>query len=636
LPDALAAQAEEAEEKEKEEPLIAAEVGTAEAEEAPRSPERRIRAAARGSRVPEYLRRGVGLSRRGKALVVAGFLVLIAIAVLLMNGPGDNNSLLGRLLAWRQSGEVEGTGSDVSGPSQNAAPTAAPGEGAEAGSTSEPLNPAEPSGESAQPVFAPAADGKATQAGKSAPPSGPLAKPSRAEERTSPKEPQAEQGVASGPKPQPPTGTTPAESGAVPDAVGAEPGKSVGSKVGPRPGRSSGEQVGRVVSAKQLLLRLNAKTGVWQRLADETIVNGDDQLIGLPAFRPRMALGGRVSLELVDATSLALLAPVEKGPHGIAVEFGWILAKAEDAAGASLRVVAGDHSGVCQFADANSVVAIEVSRAEGGGGDPETQPGPLVTDLYVTSGKVLWRDERGGKEIKLSAPVRLSVSEQPLEAVALQQMPRWVSGEAASPLDQRAASVLEREVMLGRPVWQALRELTAHRQREVRWLAMRSLSLVEDYQKLLDALADSDQYRFWGDHIDQLRWAVFRGPQSAAKVRTAMEQQYGPQGVALYEMLWKYRPDTLQPEDVNHLVNFLGHDVLPFRILSFWNLKNLYHNRTLYYRPDDTAIKRQPAIQKWRELLKVSPTPRTGAPPQPEPPPRGSPGAGIPSDGDSK
>ncbi len=607
LPDALAM------EREGEEPLPPVEGAAEEPEElehAPR-PKRRARAAPHKARVPgylrEYSRKGTGVARWTKGVVV-GLLLLVVLGAFLVSGSGDGDNLLSRILSWRQSEEGGDAASDVPDRPETVVPPAAPAEGAGAGSPPEPSKPAGPSGETAQSTSLPAPNGKAAEAGKPAPAPSPTAKPSPAVSAV----------------PQQPPEATAADASAAPDVAGPEAGKSAGSKAGPPPARSAAEPAGLMVSTKELLLRLHPKTGVWQRVGDETSVFANDRLMSLPAFRPRLALGGRTSLALVDATALTLLPPAGNGPSGIAVEFGRVWAKADDAAGSSLRIVVGERSGVCQFADADSVVAIEVGRTEAGG-DPETQPGPLVADLYVTSGGIAWRDDRGGKVIKVNAPRRLSVSEQPLEPVLLQQLPRWVSGETASPLDQRAAAVLEREVMLGRSVILVLRESISHRQREVRWLAMRNLALVEDYQPLLAALEDPEQSRFWSDHVEQLHSAVFRGPQSAANVRTAMERHYGLQGVALYEMLWKYRPNTLQPEDVNHLVDFLGHDGLPFRILGFWNLKNLYQNRMLGYRPDDPAAKRQIAVQKWRELLKTSPTLRSGAPSPPESPPRPSP-----------
>jgi len=605
LPTALATQTEEEEAWGTGETASEAEE-EAEAE-AERPPERHAKRSARQSRIPEYLRAGRGIGVWGRVFIAVGVLVLIVLAAFWMSGLGDGDNLLARLLSWRETDVGDESPSDTS-----AAPEPAAGPGESSPSITPPPAPKGREGEPGNLPSSPEPERSSGEAGGATKMS-------------------AETGTTSGAATQPPIGQAPGNAAKTPEGAPVEPGKSpqptaiAPARPPAEPSQPSGEEmVGLVASTRQLVLRLNAKSHVWQRLADETPVYAGDRLLALPAFRPQLVLAGRVTLELVDATSLTLLPPVGKGPPGTAMELGRILARGEQAGGASLRVVVGDRSGVCRFADADSVVALEVSRAEASG-DPETQPGPLVADLYVTSGKAIWREEQGGKEIELKASVRLTLSEQPLEPVVLQQQPRWVSGEVASALDQRAAGVLDREVMLGRSVMVALRELTLHRQREVRWLAMRCLSLVEDYEPLLGGLEDMEQYRFWSDYVDQLRAAIFRGPQAAAKVRTAMEQRYGPEGVALYEMLWKYRPDTLQAEDVNRLVDFLGNDSLPFRILSFWNLKNLYHNRTLYYRPDDPVIRRQAAIQKWRELLKASPAPRNSPAPLLEPTPQAKP-----------
>jgi len=595
LPDALAAQSEELESG-VEESSVVEETTAAPVPPPPPPPPQRRRASRRPpyARPPRVLGRGRStLPGWTKGLIAVGLVLVGVLAWIWMAGSGGGDGALSWMLAWRTSNEAESPADAIDSSNQVPAPTPlGPQPAADAPSTKSPEAKPAPAMPKPDGGLAPE---EMPGSGENAVPRGPPPKPS-AEKVPSP--------------PPPPAAGTPDSSSGPP--VPAKPAAKPAGGVA----KSDAEPMGLFVSGKEVLLRMNPKTGVWQRVANEASVFANDRFISLPAFRPRLALAGRTTLELVNATAISLLGPEGAKPAGIALEFGQLLAKADDAAGASLRLVVGDHSGTCRFADADSIVAVEASRARAVG-DPETQPGPIAASLYVMSGKVAWHDDLSGKAVQLSAGNRLGLTEMPLEPATAAQTPRWVSGEQASPLDQRAAAVLEREAVLGRPIILVLRELVGHRQREVRWLAMRSLALVEDYQPLLAALEDPEQFRFWADQVEQLQAAVFRGPQSAASVRVAMERLYGPQGVSLYEMLWKYRADTLQPDDVNHLVDFLAHDLLPFRILGFWNLKNLYQNRMLGYRPDDPAPKRQAALQKWRELLRTSPPGRGGPAPTP-------------------
>lgn len=565
-------------------------------------PERGPRRTSRRSRVPEYLRASRGIGRWGWAFAALGLLVLVALALLWIDGSAESDNVLARLLPWLQTEEEQEASIPEATPETRLPPGATPPDVKE----SIPIEAQAPAPEAGEP---PRADGSSIPAEGMGGESGKLSSPAE------PQRPPSETPLPpDSPKEAVPAGPTATQQAkghpqreAEPDAAEGT-GSQTSGMVSPQ--GASEEIVGVVVSSTEVLLRQNPRNNVWLRLAGEASLLAGDHLLTLPAFRPQLALGGQVTLQLVGGTSLVPLSTAGRVPPGIDVQFGRILARAEKTKGATLRVKIGDRSWLCRFADPDSVVAIEVARTEASG-DPETQPGPLIADVYVTSGSVVWQGGSAGKEIELKAPVRLTLLDRPVEPVVLQQVPRWVSGETSSALDQRAAAVLEREVVLGRSAMLALRELTTHRQREVRWLATRGLSLVEDYEPLLAALEDIDQVRYWSDYTDELRAAIFRNPQGAAKVRTTMEQHYGPQGAAIYEMFWRYRPDTLRPEDVNRLVDFLGNDSLPFRILSFWNLKSLYHNRTLYYRPEDPPARRQAAVQKWRELLKTSPTPRS-------------------------
>jgi hypothetical protein len=144
------------------------------------------------------------------------------------------------------------------------------------------------------------------------------------------------------------------------------------------------------------------------------------------------------------------------------------------------------------------------------------------------------------------------------------------------------------------------------------------LAYVGDFEPLVNALNSNDpeQKLLWPDYIDELRAAVIRSPQTAGQVRAAMETRLGSEpGANLYEMLWRYRPGMLKPEDAPRLVKFLDEETLAIRVLSFWNLKNLSrdpnressHGLTFSYRPEDSPTRRQAAIQRWGAYVRNNP-----------------------------
>jgi len=610
LPQVLSDQAKERE-------ALASEAETAEA-----PPERRaaveteIGPQVPHSRVPEYLRRPPRSRRFATLLLSVAVLALIGVVAVLVNGVERTQQLVAHWLTGDQKGTTAyapvlpagGQGPEAA-PAESAASVPVAAASPDVQREPGPSGQTAPAKKTAGPPPLPTPGGP--EAPKAAKPAETIAEKGRPEAKGMPeKKATAKAGDAAGPDAPPPSQPAPAHAAAKPASDPGAPAKAPGAGVGE--GAAAVQEVGRVASANQVLLRRSQKE-VWLRVPDQAVLSANDRLVSLPAYRPRLSLTGGVSLQLVDAVDLTVLAPEPGGRPGVRVEFGRLLARADGAAGARLRVAVGDRSHGCQFADPDSAIAVEVLREEQSGSDPETEPAPLVAYVYVLTGKVLWQEQPTGTEVKAEAPVRLTVGGPTLQQAAIQQLPAWVSGDTSSPLDQRAAQVLERDLMFARSAVIELRALSSHRQREVRWLALRSLSLLEDYELLLNALGDVDQSRSWVDFIEQLRAAVFRSPHCAAKVRATMEQRFGASGAALYEMLWRYRPDTLQPEDAARLVEFLNHDELAFRVLSFWNLRNIA-NRTLYYRPEDPPAKRQTGAQKWKDLLKTTPTLRTSAP----------------------
>jgi hypothetical protein len=365
----------------------------------------------------------------------------------------------------------------------------------------------------------------------------------------------------------------------------------------------------------QVALRIEPRDGQGYRLSDLRLLQPGDAVVSLPGFRPEFMLPGKLRVTLIDGSAMTLLPPGADGFVGIALERGRLLARPESPEGASFYFRAQETVGRVTLWE-ESIAAIEVARAENPGVDPETQPGPLVADLYVLTGKASWRLANDPKARELKAPVRLSLSDRPGELAPLQQRPRWTDEDSVDPLEQRAAVAFERGLPPDKPVGLRLRELADHRQKEVRWLAHRSMALTGDVEPLVEALNSVEQRLAWSDFIAELRAMVAAGPQSAAAVRTAMEKVYGPRGADLYPLLWKYGPQPPSGESLSELIGALEHSVLAFRVLAFWNLKTLT-GQTYSYHPEDTPQRRQAALQRWRDRTSVKPPAKPSAKPRP-------------------
>ncbi len=124
------------------------------------------------------------------------------------------------------------------------------------------------------------------------------------------------------------------------------------------------------------------------------------------------------------------------------------------------------------------------------------------------------------------------------------------------------------------------------------------------------ALLDDPEERLgWADYVQRLRAAVFRDPATAARVRSEMERQHGPQGANLYEMLWGYGPRELNKEEAARLIGYLEHQTLAFRVLSFTTLYEIT-GLGFFYHPEDTAADRRRSIQRWKDRFKEGVKPK--------------------------
>ena len=637
------------------------------AESAPESPRQAVKpapepvAAPLATSPPRWRRDQTKPPGWRRTAAAVALVVVSAVLVLAMTGQLDPGSFLGDLVGFRGAGELvartpESTGpnrwpgeseANVGGPTEaespEAGPTAAKTDGAE-GPASDvlPTTPAAhgtelaKSGPEGPPATVPggmvdqvdpsetAPEGRAPPEGQGepappgeAPPVEPrpqdLAGREPGVSATVPGvgmgiEPRSEPappipaGSASPPLAQPPVADA-AETDRPPMQPADQPDAQPRTEPAPARAPLPPEVIGQFDSPLQVLLVFEADPGTWRRLQDLASLTAQTSYLSLPTYRPMLRLVDQTQVWLIDGTRIELLPADQTGTVGLLVEQGRLVIDAPQKPGSRLRLQVGDRSGTIAFEAPGSRLAIEVFRASTSGADPETQPGALTANLYATSGSVSWQEGAGSEPVLVDAPVRLTLDDQPLAPAAVGRFPNWIVADTISLLDQRASGTVERELAIGRSTVLGLRELADHRRREVRSLALRCLDCLGDFELLVAALDDPDQKMAWPDYIDELRAAVVRSPLAAAQVRTAMERLHGIEGASLYEMLWKFGDNALDDQQATGLVRYLDHNTLAFRVVSFQTLRRVT-KLGLNYRPEDTASKRRPWIEKWEERLR--------------------------------
>jgi len=366
-------------------------------------------------------------------------------------------------------------------------------------------------------------------------------------------------------------------------------------------------KIGRFISDGQdVLLKFDANNSGWRRVLPEEFLAGRQPLLALPSYRSRVViLNVGATLELINGSRIELLPDNAQDLPGVDIDFGRVVIRPLAQAGARLRVLVGSHAGTITLTSVESIVGLDVTRVHEPGKDPERAPFPrALTKLYVAKGGALWEEGAGKQPVRLTAPaeLRLDGEKSDTPPSAGKDMPKWITANTVSEDDQRAALSVSQALPAERPASLGLMELTLDRRKEVRWLAVRCLGYLGQFDPMTAALNDVGFRREWPDYVDQLKEAIARGPETAASIRQSLERQYGTESTAaLYRMLCGYTDKDLAGGEDDRLVKFLDHESPVFRVLAFENLREITHNKTFYYHPEaTTAAKRQQYVQLWR------------------------------------
>jgi hypothetical protein len=379
----------------------------------------------------------------------------------------------------------------------------------------------------------------------------------------------------------------------------------------PVPPAVPAQGIGRLISEHVVLLELDVKSGTWQRMpAGDTLYPGD-KLLALPAERANVSLSIGISVWLLSGTAAELEAPDEQGIPGIHIVEGRLVLLNTGKAGTPIRVRAGDRQGILVLADGSSTAALEVRRNLPDGVNPETEPATTTFDLFAKSGEVRWIGASGRQE-SLQAPAVRSLSGPPTVGVAPNvapvSLPSWLDSDNLSSIEKRASSTIEEYLKPDRSVSLSLKELAEDRRQEVSTLSLLCLALIGEFDPFVPRLNDDKQYKAWYGPlglVDILHGSIIRSPGLAMRVREAFEKRHpGPKAADLYRLLWGFNQKDLAAGADVRLVKDLDHEDLDFRVLAFWNLKRI-KGYTLLYNPHDSAQKRAPAVQKWKQKLEA-------------------------------
>lgn len=367
-------------------------------------------------------------------------------------------------------------------------------------------------------------------------------------------------------------------------------------------------EVGRFVSDEEVLLKQNTTSAAWMRVpARNTLFSGQRYLV-LPAFRPQIVLTSEVQMIFLGEGEFEFEALTAETPARVSIHHGRLLMfTGGDTNVHQIELSLGARHGMLTFSDADAVAAIEVKYFSEPGIDPAQQPAFQVCQLIPQKGLIQWQEV---SEQGILPPIDLSegqiyafVGDTPGKIGVLDKLPAWVDPRnSISNIDRLAIGELEEVLEPERAVSVSLQERKDYRKAEVRSLAARGLAYIQHYDALVNQFSDQRQRSYWKTDLLALRQAVAQSPQSAQRVREALEKKYGERAERLYRMLWGFSPQQLADGDAQLLVEGLESEAMAVRVVAYWNLEDIT-DKTHRFRPEREPEKQKRAILDWQKTL---------------------------------
>lgn len=355
--------------------------------------------------------------------------------------------------------------------------------------------------------------------------------------------------------------------------------------------------------------------GAWVRVnGGETIATGE-RLLGLHTYRPSVLLKNGLSLQLIGETQLEVFSTAKDDVPLIRLHFGRIVIANSGKANSQVAIEPGvKQSGLVTLNDPDSLIAIEVKRFLPVGSNPETVQSQVSANLYIAAGRAQWQpDANVPAGDALAGPLLVKLlsrpdSLQPPET----KLPTWIVKNELSGFDNQASGPFSQLLMDKSSTGRTLREIAfTNRRAELKYIAVRSLALIDDFEYFIDGFNDPDQRGVWNKEIETLQQALARGPETAKLVRDAFVKQRPAYGEKLYRYLWGATPADLATGLGDDLLAAIESENLDLRILGYDCLRTATADPrtgmspTHNYSPESTNIAaRQQAVQRWKQYVR--------------------------------
>ena len=360
--------------------------------------------------------------------------------------------------------------------------------------------------------------------------------------------------------------------------------------------------VGRYISEEQVLARFDEAAGDWFRVPPDSPMVTGQRIIALPTYRPQLLLSNNMKVTLAGESHLEFGQINDAAGPLIKIESGRAIIVPLGEPEAAIHLEVAGRTGSVLFADADSVLAVDVMKYLPPGQPPELDPAISIIQVFALSGRIAWKEE-GAEEAAVSAEQVLVIEGEGEPALyEAGELPDWIVGKDLADIDRLASAELRRDLAADRPLSLSLLERTGFRQVEVRSLACRSLCALDMFDPAIEALDGAGLRSYWYAQFDALRGAMARSSESAIKLQRSLEKLTGDDAGLMYELLCGFNPDQLAAGGAKELVDALEHERASTRVLAYENLRRIT-DKTQLFRPEQPPAQQKGEVMKWRRNL---------------------------------